>query len=454
MMILSSFLYFLPSIFTGSLIVHLLWRDERPLALLLKFSLGIGMGLGINSIFYFVSLLAASGKANVLAAQLGLAVVLLGMVFLQKRGTPLNVALIKLTRLQTFILVLALIAFLFSVLSFFNAFDARPQGAFDAWSIWNRAARFIYRDPENWTAALSPELHGLAHADYPLLVPLNAAWAWSVLGTETSRAPMGQGFLFFLASIGTMFSSTALSRTIGQAGLSVLVLLGSSMMVSISAALVSDIPVAYFILASSVLSFFYFTDKKPAFLVLAGFAAGLAAWSKNEGLLFAAAVPLALTLAQRGKNLRLLAWYFAGLAIPLAVVVYHKSIAPPSELLAGEGLFTKLADPSRYWLIAKTFGAHVLTVGGFWPVGSFVILFIYGLLMRARLPAGMVTGLYVLAASLALQLTGYFAIYLITPYELEWHMQTSINRLLFQLYPTALFLFFNLVSTPEDVFTE
>jgi len=44
--------------------------------------------------------------------------------------------------------------------------------------------------------------------------------------------------------------------------------------------------------------------------------------------------------------------------------------------------------------------------------------------------------------ALTLTLAGYFLIYLITPYDLYWHLRFSLNRLFLQLWPAVIFLFF------------
>ena len=51
---------------------------------------------------------------------------------------------------------------------------------------------------------------------------------------------------------------------------------------------------------------------------------------------------------------------------------------------------------------------------------------------------------------LLLMLAGYFIIYLISPYELNYHLMTSLNRLYMQLWPSAVFLFFMMARMPED----
>jgi hypothetical protein len=51
-------------------------------------------------------------------------------------------------------------------------------------------------------------------------------------------------------------------------------------------------------------------------------------------------------------------------------------------------------------------------------------------------------GLLVAAPALALMAAGYAFIYLITPHDLEWHMRTSLSRLILHLWPSALFVLF------------
>jgi hypothetical protein len=51
--------------------------------------------------------------------------------------------------------------------------------------------------------------------------------------------------------------------------------------------------------------------------------------------------------------------------------------------------------------------------------------------------------------ALLLQLFGYMFIYLLTPYDLAWHVNTSIERLLLHLFPTGLFLFFYATKSPD-----
>jgi len=56
---------------------------------------------------------------------------------------------------------------------------------------------------------------------------------------------------------------------------------------------------------------------------------------------------------------------------------------------------------------------------------------------------------------LVIIVAGFIAVYLITPYPLEWHMKYSTDRLVFQLYPVFIFglmLFTRDVSSIKKLF--
>ena len=447
-MTLLSALIFLPSIFSGTLIVHLLWPEKNLLAYLLKFSLGTGLGLGISSILYFLVLQIAPVHVNMLTVQIILLILLLAIMFLRERKqTREEMHLPVLSYLQWILLGIFFLASVIAVLVFINMIISRPQGVLDAWSIWNRAARFIYRDPENWRATLSPDLALFRHADYPLLVPLNVAWGWEALENETLRVPMLQSALFTFSTIMVMFSILAFTRTIGQASLASVVLIAYSGIIVEGTYLIADVPVTYFILTSSILMYLFVVRNESALLILSGFMAGLAGWTKNEGLLFIAVSPIALIVASPNNIKHSLAAYLTGLAIPLLVILYFKSLTPPNDLLNNNGLslIEKITDISRYSTIIKSFASSFLN-------RSFILVLLYTVIMHNKLTAVYRRGSYAIITLLGLQLLGYAAIYLITPNDLEWHLRTSQSRLFLQILPLALFLCFSISLDPETVF--
>src|SRR5882724_5366189 len=52
---------------------------------------------------------------------------------------------------------------------------------------------------------------------------------------------------------------------------------------------------------------------------------------------------------------------------------------------------------------------------------------------------------------LAMMLAGYYWVYILTPVDLNWHLQTSLSRLLAQLWPSAVFAYFLTTRTIEEV---
>ena len=100
--------------------------------------------------------------------------------------------------------------------------------------------------------------------------------------------------------------------------------------------------------------------------------AGFAAWTKNEGLLFLAA----LLAARLGVAARSRRWRACqprpppspfGLAPVLAVLVYFKvRFTPPNDFLAAQGpaaIVAKLVDRSRYLMVAEAIAREVADLG-------------------------------------------------------------------------------------------
>ncbi|HMB24579.1 MAG TPA: hypothetical protein VKP08_17165, partial [Anaerolineales bacterium] len=77
------------------------------------------------------------------------------------------------------------------------------------------------------------------------------------------------------------------------------------------------------------------------------------------------------------------------------------------------------------------------------------ILFIYGWIMGVRKSSSAAERLsWIVPVS---QFIIYMFIYLITPYDLEWHTSYSMSRLLIHIFPLLLLSFFLFVNTPETV---
>ncbi len=455
---------FLLPILTGGLLVHLLWPDRQVKNLVLKAFLGIGIGLGISSLSYFVYMLLFAGQHWFVAIQLvTLLFVAAANVWREWKGQNEWRSQWRFPHLappQTILVGLSALVFLISLGSTASYILRRRQGDWDAWMMFNRAARFIYRDQPNWLQSFSPRMDPIFHADYPLFLAMNTAAGWDTLATETPRVPMVQSALFAVACAGLLVSALVSTKSVGQAALGLILFWGTPAVVNEGARELADLPLAYFFLATAVLIYLYVVHRKPALIVLAGITAGLGAWMKNEGSVFVLATGLALFAAfLRDKPWRVLFWYAVGLAIPMAVVLYFKLfLAPPSDVLSNSPsrIATQILTPSWHLEILRFFGTELLVFGDWLffglPVSVMLVLLVYLVLARETFSTERAPMLVAAVILLAVQMLGYYAVYVITPYDLTWHLTTSVSRVFLQVFPLIAFFVFIATQTPETIF--
>jgi hypothetical protein len=477
-MIFMLFLAILIPLLAGLILTWLLFPAQRLDAAtgLLHLSLAAGIGLGIASCLYFAVMLPAHAGALVyLDRALVIILIALGILlyqkgFLRREGglRPAENVPLKYRLIFPVLFGGTLISGLISIAI---AFLKEPHGKWDAWVIWNLHARFILRGGEHWQNFLSSGLDW-THPDYPLLIPLSIVRMWKYAGSETLYGPIILSVFFTLAVAGLLVFSLAILRSRSQGYLAGLVLMGSPYFLDMGAYQFADIPLAFFFLATFVAFFLHdrFSGRQDYPLMLAGLTAALAAWTKNEGLLFLLCVPparFAWVVRDIGlrRALRQAAWFVAGaLPVLMVIAVFKLHLAPSSDIFSGQGLqplLERLMDGPRYGQIlsayvrtALTFTQGIIDIREgfrFNPgAAGIVVLGLYMTLMGIR-TQGQDRPAWRTAVTVSiLMLAGYFGVYLITPHDLRWHLLTSLNRLFIQLWPAAIFLCFMVARTPEQ----
>lgn len=449
--------------------VSLFWpaRGLRNSALPLKACLGVGFGFGISSSLYFLELLLGrSSRSEIIGVE---AVLLLGLLailfhrFYQGRNHPLVADTPPRSdfgvNVHRFLLLIFCIALFVAVVAFLVLSLKRPHGGWDAWSIWNVRARFIYRAGPDWRDAFSLLLQG-SHADYPFLIPAMIARCWSYLNRETVAVPIAMAMLTAFATIGLAWSSLSVLRSRSQGLLAGIVLLSTPFFLRLGALQYADVPLAFFMLAALIL--LCLEDRCPesreGLALLAGIAAGFSALTKNEGLLFVLAVLVArifFLVPTRGwkGELKRMVFFLVGLAPFALLLLYFKTqVAPPNDLLSalrGRATMEKLLDASRYVQTVKAFTMWMMNFGE-WTVHPLPILALYLMGLGVRVERGDGRSVGAMLIALGLTLGGYFFSYIVTPYDLRWHLLQSLNRLLLQLWPSFVFLFFLVAGCPEQ----
>ena len=117
--------------------------------------------------------------------------------------------------------------------------------------------------------------------------------------------------------------------------------------------------------------------------------------------------------------------------IPIVFILIFKLIyAPANDLIEGQSANTikKIFEPERYIFAIKFFAEIIFTKHFLFLILSVITFY------KSRI--------YFLSkefVALILVLLAYYSIYIITPNDLEWHLETSFDRLFHQLYPALMY---------------
>jgi hypothetical protein len=433
----------------GYLAASFFWPRVLPRITLWVFA--VPLGAGLSSLIFFAF------RRPMFTVEFAL-LILLGVAWYVRRPRSVSPGIGVIHLPPASLLLAALVGFVTAGLLFIV--NQNPHGDWDAFAIWNSHARYLYRDGPAW----KEHIQNTFHPDYPLLVPALNARAWRYTGREIPETGGWLGSIFTLSGVAILLATLHELRNVRVAMLMALVLLGTPFYLEYGAAQSADVPLSVFMVGTIALLCIY-SQRAPSergLLVLAGFLAGCAGWTKNEGLLFLGAISIAVgvpivAVALGGAGLtrwaqvqgrlsltgQRFAAFFSGLLLPLAVIVFFKlTIAGPSELTWNRHypeVVEKIMSVERYGAILSSFGRTLWTFGE-WAINPVIPLALFlgfSAIDRGTLRNwGFATG----AATLAIVFAGYFATYLIAPYELHWILSGSNSRLFLHLWPSSLLL--------------
>lgn len=439
----------------GSLLVALAWPRatrhdvDRLAGGGLRLALGFGIGIGVTSILTFGARAVASGWPMLLGV---VEMLLLGGLFFlhrNRRSLPEPPPGSASTGAATMGLYagLALATTGFALAGSVLAVRT-PHGGWDATAIWNLRARFLYRSGADWAErTFAPELWW-SHPDYPLLLPLSVGRGWGLTGEETTWVPTLLAAAFTLSTLLLLVCTVSVLATRRHGAVAGLLLVGTPLFLFHGLAQYADVAVAFYLLSAIVLTCLalrQIPSTAPRLWLLVGLTASLAAWTKNEGiaaLVVILLVGIGLAFRRSGRaGWRAAAAFSAGAAPILLVLVYFKStLAAPNDLVSAalRGQLAQFVSWERHQTILEAFVAGALRFGEWaihpaWVVAPLAL--VLGPVVRKR-------GLEVAAVSLSLfgLLSAYYLAYLVSPYDLGWHIGSSLARLFLQLWPATLLL--------------
>ncbi|MEB3299751.1 MAG: hypothetical protein VKO21_09735 [Candidatus Sericytochromatia bacterium] len=323
-----------------------------------------------------------------------------------------------------------------------------PDGDWDAWALWNMTARALVLGQEGLALMQRAELAN-AHPDYPWNLPLTIARLWSLTIPGDSTVPeMISGLAWVAVSLGIgLWVRTFAGVTASLVAMG-LWLVGDQAFLAARMQYADQQVAAAVLAAGGCLAKAAATgreepDRAWRALGLGGVMALVAAWTKNEGAAFAmlwALAALALVWRRRLPFRPQRGWMVPTAllgALPAVALLLHKSWAPANDLTHGQSLSRMLeclTSPERWHAVTHAMAKAFWNLG---PDGPLVLL-IAGAGMgltcsRASRRAG-ITVLGLAAGQLSINLL----VYLLTPRDLTWHLATSVDRVVSQIWPLVL----------------
>ena len=441
---------------TGWFALEIAWPRPRQVSgsLVLRAAVSGALGLFASSLIYFACLIfGLATRPWVIGIDIAVLVALAGYgVSAQRSRPPLDTRHDEpaepLSAIDWMLGAGLATALVVNGYIWLQRFRDESLGFWDAFAIWNLKARFFFFDAgEHWQRAFS-DIIEWSHTDYPLLLPLNVARLWTYAGDADQTISALLSVAFSTLALAILFAAIAQARGRPLAFLGALALLASPQFMAQTTWQISDIPTGTFLATSFAL--ILAGARRPhdrfALLFAAGVSAGAAAWTKNEGLLFALAIPFALAVVgprvEWRERLTEVFQFAKGLALPLALLLAVNLTVGGENDLAADFTWTSLGrifEWTRHQMIITSFFNMTLMLTGLPLLGLLL-----GLGVWSGFPRRTIESRYLAAATLALalQLAGYYFIYLITERDLAWHLATSNLRLLIQLYPSTLLLLF------------
>jgi hypothetical protein len=124
-----------------------------------------------------------------------------------------------------------------------------------------------------------------------------------------------------------------------------------------------------------------------------------------------------------------------GAPVFITLVWFKLALAPSSSLFEGQspGIYVdRLFDLDRHQVVTTLMARHMVRWGA--PLAGAAIPLV-GLTAAWLAVVRGGAGMRLMLAVVALMFAVYYTVYLTTPFDLTWHISTSVDRLLAQLWP-------------------
>jgi hypothetical protein len=328
-------------------------------------------------------------------------------------------------------------------LSLFRRTLNEPLMGWDALIDWVLKGRVIFRaGTVPFGFFTDPHYASFAHMDYPLLVPLTVARIYSWMGDQDVVVKGWWCLLAGSAAAGLYYGLAGPVNQLARLG-GLLLVIGIPAMTIYGAdelAGYAELPLAVFLLYAALFLYRWLQSRANEELALSAIFFGLAGFTKNEGLVLgvvglAALLVLALVRRVIWRRDIMVGFFVASvILLPWQVEIQVLHIQGDLHPTVAD-IMANLPQRMGPILARLTYNATDLSlVSATWvllPLLSLSVLLFAPKRWLVALPV-----LLVIMAHLAITIAAYIT----TPFDLDWHLRTSSDRLLVQITLVAALL--------------
>ena len=433
------------TVFIGWNILYLVFAGRRPLGLIESACVSYGLGVGFISLemllFYFLK--APFNLFCILAPWPAFVVVNL-YIYLNRKAPPEAPRGARSGKFGPLAAFLALGIGFEVAYAFFRAL-IKPIESYDAIAIYAIKAKILYMAkafPADFFYSL---VRPLAHPDYPLNIPLFETFIYLFLGNLNDQLVKIIFPLYFVAVLAVFYFAVRRFATRRYALLFTFILAGVGQFNAFATNAYLDLPLGFYCFASAVFLFLWFEDtKRTGFLLLSAVMAGLAGWTKNEGLMYCAINMVLLGLfiifdrkKVSGKGLMRFALYalaISAVVLPWAYVKKSAHIANSEIDLANINPFNLARQSRKIWPILYEFQKEFFNFKKWnilWPAAFTVLIFkfkeAFGPVQRY------------ISLSIMLAVAGYALFYMISYVDAAFFTGKTWSRFLIHFLPIAVY---------------
>lgn len=300
-------------------------------------------------------------------------------------------------------------------------------GTWDAIAMWNYHGRLLAEHGQYKNIFRSVYCD---HSDYPLELSAFLASVSRLTGGFHWMIPVTVHLAITMMVTGWVFTALA-PRNIIIAAIACAALAADGFFISQGVSQCADTLLALYLLGALIAA--DLAKENPKWMLFMALMLGGAMWTKNEGLILTGII-----LTGYGRTLFLRPackkYFLPAFLCSVFFIAWFKIIfAPMNDMLEHQNgqIADFITDGSRYQLIWTYLKTN--TQACFVPAFCAIILYLLCCAWMRKMPG---LQFFILLGCLL----AYLAIYVITPYDLDWHLRTSQQRLLHQLAPSFIYI--------------